>query len=48
MGQAVLFDFAKDLKLVEVIGYSSDGVPVTSSTRYSNAVMIFYVGYLSK
>lgn len=48
MGQAVLFNFATDLKLIQVIGYSSAGVPITSSTRYSNAVMIFYVGYLGK
>ena len=48
MGQAVLFNFAKDLDLIQTIGYNSEGKPITDNQRYANASLIFYVGYLGK
>ncbi|RFU27781.1 hypothetical protein B7463_g8564, partial [Scytalidium lignicola] len=46
LGQAVLFNLSKDLDLTQVIGHTSTGVSITSSTRYSNCSFIFYIGYL--
>ena len=40
------FNFAKDLGLVETIGYSSTGKPITSSKKLGNTTLIFYIGYL--
>ena len=48
MGQAVLFNFANDLDLIQIIGYDSEGKPITNNQRYANAALIFYIGYLGK
>lgn len=45
-GQAVQFNFATDLDLVQVIGYDGSGKPITSSNRLANTTLIFYIGYL--
>ncbi|KAH8819381.1 major facilitator superfamily domain-containing protein [Xylogone sp. PMI_703] len=46
LGQAVLFNLAKDLDLEQVIGHTNTGSPITDNTRYSNCSFIFYIGYL--
>jgi hypothetical protein len=47
MGQAVLFNLAKDLDLVVVFGHVN-GVAITSNKRYANCSWMFYVGYIGK
>ena len=42
------FNFAKDLGLVNIIGYTSTGKPITSSKKLANINLIFYIGYLGK
>ena len=46
MSAATQFGFNTDLGLTTVIGYEKDGTPITDNTKYSNASMIFYIGYL--
>ncbi|KAJ5708970.1 hypothetical protein N7493_010304 [Penicillium malachiteum] len=46
MSAATQFGFETDLNLEYVVGYEADGTAETNSSRYSNASMIFYVGYL--
>jgi MFS family permease len=46
MSAATQFNFNADLKLTTVIGYEKDGTPITNNKKYSNASMIFYIGYL--
>jgi hypothetical protein len=38
--------FNDDLGLTTVIGHKANGAPITDNHRYSNAAMIFYIGYL--
>lgn len=40
------FGFNTDLGLETIIGYEADGTAITDSQKYSNASMIFYVGYV--
>lgn len=46
MSAATQFGFNTDLGLTTVIGHTSNGTPITNNQRYSNASMIFYIGYL--
>ncbi|OQV07347.1 hypothetical protein CLAIMM_11797 [Cladophialophora immunda] len=46
MSAATQFDFNSDLKLTTIVGYQADGKPITNNQKYSNASMIFYIGYL--
>ncbi|KAJ5280281.1 hypothetical protein N7478_005653 [Penicillium angulare] len=46
MSAATQFGFNDDLGLTTVIGYEADGTAITNNQRYSNASMIFYIGYL--
>ena len=46
LGQAVLFNLAKDLKLTIVIGHDKNGTAITNNQRYSNCSWIFYIGYM--
>ena len=45
MSAATQFGFNDDLGLTTVIGYEADGTEITNNRKYSNASMIFYVGY---
>lgn len=47
MSAASQFNFNNDLGLTKVIGYQADGKEITDNRRYSNASMIFYIGYLA-
>lgn len=42
------FNFAKDLGLIKIIGYNSEGDPITSRKRLANTTLIFYIGYLGQ
>ena len=46
MSSATQFNLTEDLGLEKIIGYTSSGEAITDDTKYSNASMIFYVGYL--
>jgi MFS family permease len=46
MSAATQFGFNTDLGLTVVTGYTKAGVAITNNQRYSNASMIFYIGYL--
>ncbi|RFU27237.1 hypothetical protein B7463_g9112, partial [Scytalidium lignicola] len=46
MSAATQFGFNSDLGLTTVIGHKSDGTPITNNQKYSNASMMFYIGYL--
>ncbi|KAH8811007.1 major facilitator superfamily domain-containing protein [Xylogone sp. PMI_703] len=46
MSAATQFGFNTDLGLTTVIGYKSDGTPITDNHKYSDAAMMFYIGYL--
>lgn len=46
MSAATQFNFNTDLGLTTVIGHEANGTPITDNQRYSNASMIFYIGYL--
>ena len=46
MSAATQFGFNTDLGLTTIIGYEKDGSPITNNVKYSNASMIFYIGYL--
>ncbi|KAJ9605304.1 hypothetical protein H2200_009961 [Cladophialophora chaetospira] len=46
MSAATQFGFNDDLKLTTIVGHTADGKPITDNQRYSNASMIFYIGYL--
>lgn len=47
-GQAVQFNYAKDLHLIQVIGHTANGVAITSTKRLANTTIIFYIGYLGQ
>ncbi len=46
MSAATQFGFNTDLGLTKIIGYEKDGTAITNNQKYSNASMIFYIGYL--
>jgi MFS family permease len=46
MSAATQFGFNTDLGLTTVIGTTSTGAPITNNEKYSNASMMFYIGYL--
>jgi hypothetical protein len=46
MSAATQFGFNTDLGLTVVTGHTKAGVAITNNQRYSNASMIFYIGYL--
>lgn len=46
MSSATQFGFNDDLGLTKIVGYQADGKPITDNQKYSNASMIFYIGYL--
>ncbi|RAO67550.1 uncharacterized protein BHQ10_003562 [Talaromyces amestolkiae] len=46
LSAATQFDLNADLGLTTVIGYEANGTPITNNKKYSNASMIFYVGYV--
>ncbi len=46
MSAATQFGFNTDLGLTTVIGYDKSGTPITDNSKYANASMIFYIGYL--
>ncbi|KAJ5992596.1 hypothetical protein N7451_008320 [Penicillium sp. IBT 35674x] len=46
MSAATQFNFNDDLGLTTIVGYEADGTAITNNRRYSNASMIFYIGYL--
>lgn len=46
MSAASQFNFNEDLGLTTVIGHQADGKAITDDHRYSNASMMFYIGYL--
>jgi MFS family permease len=46
LSAATQFNLNTDLGLTTVVGYEADGTPITNNRRYSNASMIFYIGYL--
>lgn len=46
MAAATQFNFAIDLKLTVVTGHTETGAPITDNTKYANASMMFYIGYL--
>ncbi|KAH8705839.1 major facilitator superfamily domain-containing protein [Talaromyces proteolyticus] len=46
MSAATQFNFNADLGLTTIVGYETNGTPITNNQKYSNASMIFYVGYL--
>lgn len=46
MSAATQFGFNTDLKLTKVIGHEANGTAITNNVKYSNASMIFYIGYL--
>ncbi|KAI1626706.1 major facilitator superfamily domain-containing protein [Exophiala viscosa] len=46
MSASTQFGFNSDLKLTRIIGYEADGTAITNNQKYSNASMIFYIGYL--
>jgi hypothetical protein len=46
MSAATQFGFNTDLGLTVVTGHTKGGVAITNNQRYSNASMIFYIGYL--
>lgn len=46
LSAATQFDLNVDLGLTTVIGYEANGTPITNNKKYSNASMIFYVGYV--
>jgi hypothetical protein len=47
MAQGVLFNLAKDLNLIYVVGYDQSGKSLTNGQRYANATWMFYLGNLS-
>jgi len=46
MSAATQFGFNTDLGLTTVIGHEKNGSAITNNKKYSNASMIFYIGYL--
>lgn len=46
IASATQFGITTDLGLEVITGYTSSGKPITDASKYSNASMIFYVGYL--
>lgn len=46
MSAATQFGFNTDLGLTTIIGHQQNGTPITNNQKYSNAAMIFYIGYL--
>lgn len=46
LSAATQFNLNTDLGLTTVVGHESNGTPITNNQRYSNASMIFYIGYL--
>lgn len=46
MAAATQFNFAIDLKLTVVTGHTETGAPITDNSKYANASMMFYIGYL--
>ncbi|KAJ6141589.1 hypothetical protein N7470_009979 [Penicillium chermesinum] len=46
MRSASQFGFNEDLGLTVVIGHGANGAAITDDQRYSNAAMMFYIGYL--
>jgi MFS family permease len=46
MSAATQFGFNTDLGLTTIVGYEADGTAITNNQKYSNASMIFYIGYL--
>lgn len=46
MSAATQFGFNADLGLTKVIGHTSAGAAITDNKKYSDASMIFYIGYL--
>ena len=46
MSAATQFGFNADLGLTRVIGHTANGTAITNNQKYSNASMIFYIGYL--
>jgi hypothetical protein len=46
MSAATQFGFNTDLGLTTVIGHEANGAAITNNKKYSNASMIFYIGYL--
>jgi MFS family permease len=46
LSSASQFNLNADLGLTITTGYEADGTPITDNQRYSNASMIFYVGYV--
>lgn len=46
MSAATQFKFNTDLGLTTIIGYEKSGAPITNNKKYSNASMMFYIGYL--
>jgi hypothetical protein len=46
MSAATQFGFNTDLGLTTVIGHTSTGTAVTNNKKYSDASMMFYIGYL--
>lgn len=46
MSAATQFGFNADLGLTITIGHTRAGVAITDNKKYSDASMIFYIGYL--
>ena len=46
MSAATQFGFNTDLGLTTIIGHEKNGTAITNNKKYSNASMIFYIGYL--
>lgn len=46
MSAATQFNFNTDLGLTTIIGHEANGTPITNNQKYSNASMMFYIGYL--
>jgi len=46
LSAATQFGLNTDLGLTTVIGHTAAGVAITNNQKYSNASMIFYIGYL--
>ncbi|KAG0652793.1 putative transporter [Hyphodiscus hymeniophilus] len=46
MSAATQFGFNADLGLTTIIGHEKNGAAITNNQKYSNASMIFYIGYL--
>ena len=46
LSSATQFGIEADLHLSKVIGHTAAGKAIVSNKKYSNASMIFYVGYL--